>query len=135
MIVAATALNSACLGTGTRRIDASCREMESSIVFEMLKDNPTIPILDVRRPAEISGAEGRLQGGRSIPIDELAKRVSELFRFRDTTVIVVGHDGEEGRRACQLLASRGFQYVIFISDGAEGWFKNRLPAAPAPASP
>jgi rhodanese-related sulfurtransferase len=126
---ALTATQTGCLGQGTARIDAPCREMRSAIAYEMLKDSPSIPVVDVRRPAEVTAEEGRLRHSFAIPLDRLSARISDIERFRDTTVIVFGRDFESGRRACQLLSGRGFKYVVFISDGAEGWFQNGLPSA------
>jgi rhodanese-related sulfurtransferase len=117
-----------CLGHGTQRIDAPCREMRSAVAYEMLKDNPSIPIVDVRRQWELS-EEGRVKNAIAIPLERLPARAAELQRFRETTVIVLGRDEESGRLACQMLSARGFKYVLFVSDGAEGWFKNRPPSA------
>ena len=137
-VLAGALLTVACLGHGTARVDAPCREMRAAVAFEMLKDNPTIPILDVRRASEIGEGEGRLANSIQIPLDGLDGRMAELQRFHDTTVVVLGADGEGGRRACQLLSARGFKYVVFVSDGAAGWYKHGLPmlpaAAPAPAT-
>jgi rhodanese-related sulfurtransferase len=117
-----------CLGRGTQRIDAPCREMRSAVAYEMLKDNPSIPIVDVRRQWELSEEAGRVKNAIAIPLERLPARVAELQRFRETTVIVLGRDEESGRLACQILSARGFKYVLFVSDGAEGWFKNGLPS-------
>ena len=123
LAVSAASLAS-CLGHGTQRIDAPCREMRSAVAYEMLKDNPTIPVVDVRRPAELSEEAGKVKNAIAIPLERLPARAAELQRFRETTVIVLGRDEESGRLACQMLTARGFKYVVFVSDGAEGWFKN-----------
>ncbi|HEV8267963.1 MAG TPA: rhodanese-like domain-containing protein [Thermoanaerobaculia bacterium] len=129
----ASILVSGCLGTGTKRIDAPCREMSSAVAWEMLKDSPTIPFVDLRPPGEVTEAEGRLPRALEIPLDRLAADVARLERFRETTIVVFGRDRETGRQACQLLTEKGFRYVIFLSDGAEGWFQNGLPrAVPTP---
>jgi rhodanese-related sulfurtransferase len=118
-----------CLGTGTRRIDAACREMRSTVAYEMLKDNPTIRLVDLRRPSEVSTEEGRLPNAKEIPLEKLPTRIKELGESTRGTIVVFGRVGEEGRRGCQFLASSGYEYVIFISDGAEGWFTNGRPGA------
>ena len=106
-----------CLGTGTRRVDAPCREMRGSVAREMLRDSREIPVVDVR-----SSATRKLTGAVAIPLSELPGRVGELERFRSMPVVVVGDDGESGRQACELLAGGGFKYVIFVQEGAEGLF-------------
>lgn len=106
-----------CLGTGTRRVDAPCREMRGSVARELLRDAREIPVLDVRstRPRELKGAV-------AIPLEELAGRVEELNRYRGTTIVVVGDDGPTGQKACETLAAAGFRYVVFVTEGAAGLF-------------
>lgn len=130
-LVALAALAAAgCLGTGTRRVDAACREMRGSVAREMLRDSREIPILDVRssRPRKVSGAV-------EIPLPELSGRLSELGRYRSTPVIIVGEDGEEGRRACEVLSGAGFRHAIFVPEGAAGILsgsRGGLDAGPGP---
>lgn len=131
---AAAAVLAGCFGTGTKRVDASCREMRSTVVYEMLRDNPSVRLVDLRRSAEVTATEGRLQGALEIPFEKLPSRVGELGEH-DATVIVFGRDPDVGRKGCQLLSSHGFRYVVFIADGAQGWFRNGLPAARPTPSP
>src|SRR5262249_33224821 len=100
--------------------------------------NPSIPILDVRLKQDVEATGGRLNRAIPMPMDSLLLHVHELDRFRDTTLVVLGKNAEDGGQACQLLSLRGFKYVVFVSDGAEGWFRTALPpmsAAPALPTP
>lgn len=108
---------SGCLGTGTRRVDAQCREMRASVAREMLRDSREIPILDVR-----SSPPKVLAGAIAIPLPELGTRLGELGRYRSMPVVIVGDDGDAGQRACETLSRAGFRYVIFVPEGAEGLF-------------
>ena len=108
---------SGCLGTGTRRVDAPCREMRASVAREMLRDSREIPLLDVR-----SSRAPALRGAIEIPPGELARRLDELARHRKTPLIVVGDDGPAAQRACEVLAGSGFRWVIFVPEGADGLF-------------
>lgn len=104
-----------CLGSGTRSVDASCREMRGSVAREMLRDSREIPVLDVR-----SSPTRRFTGGVAIPLPELHGRIGELDRYRSLPVVVVGQDGDEGQTACKLLAEAGFKHVIYVPEGAAG---------------
>ena len=106
-----------CLGTGTRRVDASCREMRASVAREMLRDAREVPVLDVR-----ASRVPALRGALEIPVEELETRLAELDRYRETPILVVGDDGSSARKACELLAGAGFRYVIFVPEGANGLF-------------
>jgi rhodanese-related sulfurtransferase len=106
-----------CFGTGSRRFDAPCREMRGSVVREMLRDSPEIPVLDVR-----TSWNRKLTGAILIPLPELAERVGELSRNKSTPLVVVGDDGAAGRQACESLSAAGFKYVIYVPEGADGLF-------------
>ena len=106
-----------CLGTGTRSVDASCREMRGSVAREMLRDSREIPILDVR-----TSWSRKLTGAIVIPLPELPGRLGDLDRYRSLPVVIVGDDGEAGRNACELLAGAGFRHAIFVPEGAQGLF-------------
>ncbi len=106
-----------CLGTGTRRVDAPCREMRASVAREMLRDSREIPILDVR-----GLPTPRLRGAYEIPLSVLRSRFEEVGRFRTSPLVVVGDGGDAARQACEILAAEGFRYVIFVPEGAEGLF-------------
>lgn len=88
-----------CLGTGTRRVDAPCREMRASVAREMLRDSREIPLLDVR-----TLPSPRLRGAHEIPLTALRSRLEEVGRFRRSPLVVVGDDGGAARQACELLA-------------------------------
>lgn len=132
LATSSAALSVGCLGSGTQRIDATCREMRSAVAYEMLADNPSVIVLDVRAPGEVATGPGRLPRARQIPLDELSRRLPELESYKQRTVVVAGIDGVSGRCACTLLSQMGFEYVIFLSDGIEGWYRDRLPPVADP---
>jgi rhodanese-related sulfurtransferase len=129
-VVAVPLAAAACLGTGTRRVDAPCREMRGSVAREMLRDSREIPVLDVR-----SSQDRRLEGAVVIPLPDLPARVGELDRYRSLPVVVVGDDGEAGHEACEFLAGAGFKHVIFVPEGAPGLFAGVRGATDAPPEP
>ena len=118
---------SGCLGTGTRRIDAPCREMKATVVWEMLRDNPGIRMVDVRGPEDLTVEQGPLKHALEIQYSRLSGSLSRLTPYKTTSLVVLGRDGDSGHRACELLRKRGFQWVVFVSGGAQAWFKSGLP--------
>jgi len=131
LLVAAGALVAAgCLGTGTRRLDAPCREMSAALAQEMLRDNPAIAFLDVR--AEATASEP-IAGARRLPYETLVANLGSLQPLAAATLIVIGADRAEGERACELLARSGFSHVVFVRDGAELWLSHQRRVRPAGA--
>lgn len=129
-VVAATLAAGGCLGTGTRRVDAPCREMRGSVAREMLRDTREIPVLDVR-----SSRTQRVEGAIEIPLSELPGRIGEIGTYRSLPVVVVGDDGEAGQKACEVLAGAGFKHAVFVPEGAAGLFAGVRGAADAARVP
>lgn len=85
-------------------------------LLRMLVDHEHVVILDVREAAEF--AFNRIPGARSIPLDELESRISELDDKAD--IYVVCRTGRRSNYACQLLSDKGFQ-VTNVLPGMLEW--------------
>ena len=69
----------------------------------------SVTLLDVRTPQEY--AQGRVEGFRSIPVDELRDRLGELEAGKP--VYVICQSGLRSYIACRILAERGFECYNF----------------------
>jgi len=116
-----------CLGTGTRRIDAPCREMKPMVAWEMMRDNPGIRMVDIRSDEDVTPEHGRLKNAIEVAQQRLHGGLSRLMPYKTTTLVVLGRDGATGHLACETLRKRGFQWVVFVSGGAAEWFASGLP--------
>ncbi len=65
----------------------------------------SVTLLDVRTPQEY--AQGRVEGFRNIPVDELRDRLGELEAGKP--VYVICQSGLRSYIACRILAERGFE--------------------------
>ena len=74
-------------------------------------------VLDVREPEEY--AHGHLPGALNVPQAELASRLDELPR--DRALLTICQGGFRSLRAAQFLTQMGFDNVISIKGGTEGW--------------
>ncbi len=86
----------------------------------------TVVILDVR-PVEEYDA-GHIPGAVSIPVDELAERITELPTDRDVVVYCRGEYCVMAYDAARLLAADG-RRVIRLNDGMLEWRLADLPVA------
>jgi phage shock protein E len=79
-------------------------------------------VLDVRTAEEFSG--GGIEGARNIPIDQLARRVSEVMTLiegdLDKPVVVYCAAGGRAAKAKQILQTSGFTNVINLG-GVSDW--------------
>lgn len=87
---------------------------------------PKMQVIDVRQPEEYNGPLGHIPGSRSIPLTELAQRVSELDPESDT--LVVCRSGQRSQSAARALAQAGFRRVFNLTGGMRDWRAQGLPA-------
>ena len=88
--------------------------LEASVI---LKENPDMPLLDVRTPQERETA--CLEN--SVLLDqELVEEMLDTYD-KETAMMFICHLGERSRQAAQYFAAQGFQKVYNISDGIHGW--------------
>lgn len=93
---------------------------------QLINQGKTV-LLDVREPAEF--AAGHLRDSRNIPLKELAKRMSELDKFKTKAVVVVCQSGARSPSATSQLKNAGFGEVYSLDGGVAAWQAQGLPIA------
>lgn len=83
-------------------------------------------VVDVREPWEF--AHCRIDGSLSVPLGQLAARMSELPAERD--LVLVCHHGSRSQHAAMLLARRGYAGVHNLRGGIEAWALDVEPGMP-----
>jgi len=91
-------------------------------------DNAGIPpiLLDVREPWEYQVC--RIEGSQHIPMGQILMRLHELDPQRETVVIC--HHGVRSLHVAKVLLSRGFENIINLAGGVDGWAKQVDPGLP-----
>lgn len=102
----------------------STEKMEQITAADLLRDPSRYRVLDVRNRTEWD--EGHVPDAVHIPLATLAKRAGELSKTETWAVHCAG--GYRSPVAVSLLKSLGFEHVVNISDGYDG-YAARLPAA------
>lgn len=74
-------------------------------------------IIDVREPAELKGELGAIGGVINIPVGQVAHRLGELEKYKDTEVITVCRSGIRADIAANVLTKAGFKKVFTMSGG------------------
>jgi rhodanese-related sulfurtransferase len=82
-------------------------------------------VLDVRNAAEF--ASGHLQNAKHIPLAELAERLKEIEKSKNSTVITVCERGVRSASAASLLSKAGFSQVSSLEGGVAAWKSQGLP--------
>ncbi|MES2297102.1 MAG: rhodanese-like domain-containing protein [Pseudomonadota bacterium] len=95
-------------------------------VTQMINRGKTV-LVDVRETAEF--AAGHLREARHIALGELDKRIGELDKSKDKTVVVVCQNGARSAQAVAKLQKAGFADVLSLDGGLAAWQAAGLPVA------
>lgn len=82
-------------------------------------------VLDVREASEWS--TGHIPNSRHIVLGQLAKRLSEIEKFKEKPVIVCCASGNRSSSACGTLKRAGFARVFNLNGGLGAWTGAGLP--------
>ncbi|MBT8434152.1 MAG: rhodanese-like domain-containing protein [Gammaproteobacteria bacterium] len=92
-----------------------------------LMNKEDVVVLDVREPSETVG--GKIAKAIQIPVGALAKRVDELEKFKDKTLLVYCKSGARAGAACKELSKHGFDKVYSLNGGLLAWQDAHLPVS------
>ena len=82
-------------------------------------------MLDVRESNEIK--DGMISDAIHIPLSAVNKRLSELDKYKQDTVVVYCRSGNRSASVCRSLSGRGFEKVYNLSGGIMAWQDAHLP--------
>mgnify|MGYP001551764085 FL=1 len=92
-----------------------------------LMNKEDVVVLDVREPSETIG--GKIAKAIQIPASAIAKRVGELEKFKDKTLLVYCKSGARAGIACKELSKSGFDKVYSLNGGLLAWQDAHLPVS------
>lgn len=94
---------------------------------ELVRDNPSIGLIDVRTPVEYR--EVHLTAAENVPLDRLDP--AAVMRARDGSqdepLYVICRSGGRGRQACEKFHAAGYANVVNVEGGTQACVKAGLP--------
>lgn len=90
-----------------------------------LMNNEDVVVVDVREPSETVG--GKIAKAIQIPVGALAKRIDELEKHKNKTLLVYCKTGARSGTACKELSKQGFEKVFSLNGGILAWQDAHLP--------
>jgi uncharacterized membrane protein YdjX (TVP38/TMEM64 family)/rhodanese-related sulfurtransferase len=112
-----------------RRLRNAVVWIEAGELHQRLDNKEDVTVIDVREPAEFTGALGHIPGARNLPVGELSNRVSELAGRERSSLVLVCRTDKRSAAAARLLREAGFAHVAVLRSGMEQWNEERLPVA------
>jgi rhodanese-related sulfurtransferase len=102
------------------------KRLSAQAVADRLKQPlDSLILLDVRTPEEWV-SDGRIEGARLIPIDEIQERaLNELPK--DSEIIAYCHVGVRSFAAARWLEQIGYQDIADLDGGIDAWIRAGLP--------
>jgi rhodanese-related sulfurtransferase len=90
-----------------------------------LMNSEDVVVLDVREPSETAG--GKIAKAIQIPVSGLAKRIDELLKHKDKSMLVYCKTGTRSGLACKELDKHGFEKLYNLNGGVMAWQEAHLP--------
>jgi rhodanese-related sulfurtransferase len=105
-------------------VDAAvARNVKPQEAFSMVDQRSDLYLLDVRTLGEYQ--KTRLEGARLIPIDQFAKRLSEVPKNRP--ILVYCAVGSRSAQVVNYLARKGYPEIYNLSGGIYAWAQKGYP--------
>ena len=113
-----------------RRLDgrSEFRRVSANVAFEMMRDSPGLPVVDLREPEEFGGPTGHLRGARNVPLADLERLLRDAAHYRklrplrESTFLAYCREldscAEEGMRR---FVAAGYRNAVMIDGGIEAW--------------
>jgi phage shock protein E len=89
----------------------------------LIKENKHLQLIDVRTPGEY--ADGHLAGAKLIPLQEIARRISEIDKSKP--VLLYCRTGHRSGSALEILQEQGFTEAKHMAGGINAWQAAGLP--------
>jgi rhodanese-related sulfurtransferase len=97
--------------------------IEAAELKQRIDDGLNFICLDVRDSDEVGVVSKNAGDKINIPLDQLKKRIYELEKYKETTLITVCTLGKRAIRVAQILKSKGFVNVVCLRGGVGVWEK------------
>ena len=108
---------------GSRSV-SSIPQVDASELYEQIKDDQNLLLVDVRSPHEYEH-DGHIEGSRLLPLQALMQRAEELPK--DQPITFVCRSGSRSLVACEQLSLLGYENVTNFRGGMIAWKRAGLP--------
>jgi rhodanese-related sulfurtransferase len=115
------------------------RRVSAPVAFEIMRDSPSMLVLDLRTAQAFNSDTGHLYRALNIPLARLSYDLGKISLWRDETFLVYCDTAQCAEEGMAVLATSGFDNAILLDGGIDSWiakgFKTVLPEAVAGRPP
>ena len=111
------------------------RRVRAPVAFELLRDNPSVRILDLRTVDGYLGPDGHLAGALCYPLEELLQHEAELRYLRDSTMLIYCDTSECSEAGLAWFLAHDFKNAMLMEGGIQGWVDSGFGTVISASSP
>ncbi|MCJ7688050.1 MAG: rhodanese-like domain-containing protein [Clostridiaceae bacterium] len=104
------------------KFNKNVQNVSGDDITKLIRDNKDLVIIDVRTKGEYQ--EGHINKSKLMPVSEIAKRITELEKFRGKPMLVHCASGGRSPRAVSVLLKNKFGPIYHMSHGLSGFNGN-----------
>jgi rhodanese-related sulfurtransferase len=93
---------------------------------KFIQNDSTVVLLDVRTPSEFNSSTGHLAKAILIPVQELERRIDELQKYKQKSIIVYCRTGHRSMSGTEILLKHGYN-ARNMEGGITRWRAEQLP--------
>ena len=120
------AVSAVIIWTEFRRLNKGYQDLSPAETVRLMNQDQTV-LLDVREDSELS--QGKIAGAKHIPLKNVMKRVTELEKDKDKSIIAYCRVGNRSGLVCRQLVKHGFEKVYNLKGGITAWQSDNLPTS------
>lgn len=110
-----------CKMVGLSYQEGGFAEVAPPVAHEMILDSNQVVVLDLRPTDEYWGVFGHVAGALPVPLGSIEKRLPEILRYKDSTILVYADSEDESRTGARILVAAGFNSIVRIRGGIREW--------------
>lgn len=95
------------------------KNVSADEAYNLINENKNMVILDVRTKGEFES--GHIPKAKNIPVQQLAARINELTKYKDTPILVHCASGGRSPSAVKALLKNEFTQVYHLNRGLLSW--------------
>ena len=109
-----------------KRLTRCYKELTPSEAVMMMNHDEAV-LVDVREANEV--AQGKIKGGKHIPLSNFRQRMGELEEDKDKKIIIYCRSGNRSGQASEILCKQQYSQVFNLKGGVLAWQSDNLPLA------